>query len=81
MKEPIYKPEHWITYQQGETGGFGRIVGGHFNSESWYYTVEGASADGTHTAVRESEIRFLFTNGSWLAPTSTGSSGSAYKDA
>lgn len=81
MQEPLYKPEHWITFQQGNTGGFGQIVGGSFDGETWLYTVEGSLADNPRRAVREDEVTYLFTNGSWLAPTHLGGSGSAYKDA
>ncbi len=81
MKEPIYKPEYWVTYQQGEAGGFGRIIGGSFDGETWLYTVKGVHANGDLQAVREDEIGYLFQNGSWLAPTGSGARGtSAYKD-
>lgn len=81
MKEPMYRPEYWVTYQQGETGGFGRIIGGSFDGESWHYTIQGSLTDGTHCSVREEEIGYLFQNGSWLAPSGGGNHASAYKDA
>jgi hypothetical protein len=80
MNEPIYKPENWVTFQQGEEGGFGRIVGGSYDGETWHYTVAGSLADGSHQSVKEGEIGFLFQNGSWLAPTSSGGHASIYKD-
>jgi len=80
MKQPTYKPETWITFQQGETGGFGRIVGATFDGEAWVYSVAGANADGSHHAVRETEVSQLFQNNSWLTPTTAASSSSAYQD-
>jgi hypothetical protein len=70
-----------ITFQQGNTGGFGQIVGGSFDGTTWLYTVEGGLGENSRRAVQENEITYLFTNGSWLAPTHLGGSGSAYKDA
>lgn len=81
MKAPTYKPDNWVTFEQGEGGGFGRIIGGSFDGEAWVYTVSGAEEDGSHQTVREDEIGYLFQNGSWLAPTGIGSHESVYKDA
>lgn len=80
MKEPTFKPEQWITYQDGIGGGFGRIVGGVFENEAWVYTVAGASANGEHTQVAEASIIYLLQNNSWLAPTSFGGQGSVYSN-
>ncbi len=80
MKAPIYKPENWVNFEQGETGGFGKIVGGSFDGEGWLYIIAGSIADGSHTVAREDEITYLFQNGSWLAPSGNGGQGdSAYK--
>ena len=81
MHEPLYKPDFWVTYQQGETGGFGQIIGGVYDGETWHYTIKGSRVDGTHTSVRQDEFGYLFQNGSWLAPTGGASNESAYKDA
>lgn len=81
MKEALYKPEHWITFEQGQGGGFGQIIGGSYDGTHWYYTVQGALANGEHQSVREDEVAYLFQNGSWLAPTHLGGGNSAYKDA
>ena len=98
MKEPLYKPEHWVIYQQGTTGGFGKITGGLFTNEAWHYYIAVANSscvnpgdvysapiDNNATSVNntviiaESEVAYLFSNGSWLAPTHLGSGGaSAY---
>ncbi len=81
MKEPAYKPETWVSFQQDEVGGFGRIIGGSFDGESWEYTIQGSSVDGLLYSAREDEIGYVLQNGSWLAPTGIGNHGSAYKDA
>ncbi len=81
MKEPTYKPESWIIYQQGTFGGYGRIIGAAFDGENWNYTTQGSLVNGELHAVKEDEITFLFQNGSWLAPTHLDSrGGSAYTD-
>lgn len=83
MREPLYKPEHWVTYQQGTGGGFGRIVGASFDGTTWIYSVAGPVLNTTYAGVQESEITMLFENGSWLAPRQNGSGnvgGSAYTD-
>ena len=80
MQEPKYKPEHWVIYQQGETGGFGRISGGIFNGQSWYYTVQGSVATGQPHSVSEAEIIFLFNEDdkSWTSPAQANGQTSAY---
>ena len=81
MKTPTYKPDTWVTFQQGETGGYGRIVGASFNNEGWFYIITGSNADGSHHSVREDEIVQSFQNNSWLSvTTSGGSSASVYQD-
>jgi len=80
VKQPAYKPDTWVTYQQGHAGGFGRIIGGLFDGNEWIYTVSGLMTDGAHHAVREHEISHTLQNGSWVAPTALGSNESAYKD-
>lgn len=82
MKQPLYKPEAWVLYEQGtSSGGYGRVAGATFNSESWLYTVSGANADGSHHTVREEEVRQVLQNGSWLTITNSAASSSAYQDA
>lgn len=80
MTEPTYKPEQWVTFEQNGTGGFGQIIGGSFSGSAWSYNVKGALANSQNHSVKESEIAHLLTNGSWLAPTHIGGSGSAYTD-
>lgn len=80
MQEPKYKPEHWVIYQQGESGGFGRISGGTFNGQGWYYTVQGAIATGQPHSVAETEIAYLYNEDdkSWIAPAQAGGQSSVY---
>lgn len=79
MKEPTYKPEQWITFEQEGAGGFGKIIGGSFD-EGWTYTVKGSLANGELCMVHEKEIVYLLQNGSWLAPSHFGGQGSVYSD-
>lgn len=72
MQEPAYKPTQWIIYKQGETGGFGRIIGGTYNGEAWIYSVRGPKTDTTYTEVYEGDITFFYENGSWLEPQHAG---------
>lgn len=81
MKQPTYKPEAWVLYQQESTGGYGHIIGASFNGEVWLYTVAGPQADGSHATVREDEITQILQNGSWLAISVSAASSSAYQDA
>jgi hypothetical protein len=78
VKEPIFKPDQWITFEQGTVGGFGQIVGAAFDGTHWFYSVSGSLDDGSLRMVREDHIVHLFQNGSWLAPTSFGGQSSAY---
>lgn len=78
MKEPIYKPDTWVTYQQAEVGGFGRIIGGSFVSGIWRYTLSGVLTNGQYITIKEDEIIFTLQNGSWIAPTHMSGGGSAY---
>ena len=80
MHEPLYKPEHWILYQQGDNGGFGQIVGGTFGADGWHYTLRGIQLDTTLTSVSENDIIFAYEQNSWIAPTHLGGAGSAYTD-
>jgi hypothetical protein len=80
MHEPSFKPETWITYQQETNGGFGKIIGGHYDGTSWHYTVQGASAGGELQTVHENTITFSLQNGSWMAPTHLTGQGSIYTD-
>ena len=80
MTEPTFKPETWIVFQQETNGGFGRIVGGYHDGESWQYTVEGASLSGDFHAVRNDEVTLALQNGSWIAPSKAGGQGSVYTD-
>ena len=79
MKEPVKKPNQWIVYKKGESGGFGEIVGGYYNGQDWFYTVKGATTDGSLVTVRDDEIAYAYEGGSWLAPTGLVGQ-SAYKD-
>lgn len=72
MHEPAYKPTQWIIYKQGETGGFGSILGGTYTGESWLYSVHGPIVDTTYAEVYEEEITHFYENGSWLEPESGG---------
>jgi hypothetical protein len=79
MNEPIYKPEQWIIYQQGESAGFGQIVGGSYDGEMWNYSIKGSLLDTTFALARQNEIIRYYENGSWLEPRSGGiGNGSAY---
>ena len=83
MTDPLYKPEHWITYKTGNAGGYGKIVGASFNGASWVYSVAGPLLDTTYFGVQEADITAVFENNSWLAPRQNGggdSGGSAYTD-
>lgn len=69
MNEPAYKPDEWVVYQKDETyGGFGKIVGGSFTEEGWFYVVSGPLLDTTFVSIHQDEIIRLFENGSWLEP-------------
>ena len=81
MKEPQFKPEYWVTYKQGEIGGFGRIIGGTFDGAAWHYTIQGSLADGSDNSVLESDITYLFQNGTWISTAGGPNNSSAYKDA
>lgn len=80
MKEPTYKPEQWIVYEQDGAGGFGQIIGGIFDGESWLYTVSGVSVDSEYVQVEQDEITHLLQNGSWLAPSHFGGHTSVYSE-
>lgn len=80
MKEPAYKPDQWIAFQNDGIGGFGQIAGGNFDGDAWEYTVKGSLTDGQLREVRESDITLLLQNGSWLAPSHFGGQGSAYTE-
>lgn len=80
MKQPTYKPEAWVLYEQGNGGGYGHVVGATYSGETWLYTVAGTRADGSHTIIREEEVKQVLQNGSWLTVTTTGASASAYQD-
>lgn len=72
MQEPAFKPTQWIIFKQDDGGGFGRIVGGTFNGESWIYSVRGPITDTTYAEVGEEEITHFYENGSWLEPHNAG---------
>lgn len=80
MNEPTYKPKTWVLFTSEEnTAGFGCIVGGFLNSQGeWSYTVKGTQLDGSLHSVHEADITHTLQNGSWIAPTTFGGSGSAY---
>lgn len=80
MIEPVFKPEQWITFEQGEVGGFGQVVGAAFDGSDWFYSISGSQDDGSLRMVREADIIHLFQNGSWLAPTSFSGKSSAYTE-
>lgn len=80
MQEPAFKPEVWVTFQQDTTGGFGKIIGAHYDGTTWQYTVSGSSANGELHAVREDEVTLSLQNGSWMAPSHIGGGGSVYTD-
>ena len=81
MIEPIYKPDQWIIYRQGDGGGFGQIVGGSHDGDAWIYSVRGPITDTTFATTRQDEITHYYENGSWLEPHSGGmANGSAYTD-
>lgn len=81
MKQPAYKPETWVLFQQGETGGYGHVIGASFENGTWLYTVAGSLGDGSTRAVREEDITQLLQSGSWQAiSVSAGNGGSAYQD-
>jgi len=80
MKQPTYKPETWVLYQQDETGGYGEIVGARYEGETWFYTVSGVSVDGSDVSVREEEVKQIMQNGSWLTVAAASASSSAYQD-
>lgn len=80
MKQPTYKPEAWVLYEEGTGGGYGRVTGANFDGESWVYTVSGALADGSLASVREEDIKQVLQNGSWLTITNAAASSSAYQD-
>lgn len=83
MTDPRYKPQYWVTYQQGQTGGYGQIVGATFDGQAWVYSVAGPSLNTAYTGVKEAEIIALYENSSWMAPRQNGggnAGGSAYTD-
>lgn len=81
MKQPTYKPEAWVLFQQGNNGGYGQVIGATFDGSAWLYTVTGSRVFGTYTTVREEEIKQVLQNGSWLTVTAASASASAYQDA
>lgn len=78
MNEPAYKPSTWILFQQGDGGGFGQVIGGNYDGETWVYTVSGSLQGGELRGVRQEEVTFLLDNGTWLAPTNFSGENSAY---
>jgi hypothetical protein len=82
MQLPSYKPDQWVVYEQGQTGGFGRILGASFNGESWVYSLRGPIVDTTYAEVYEPEITHFYENGSWLEAKhgNIGGKTSAYTD-
>ena len=93
MKEPLFKPGQWVCYQKEDNGGgFGEIIGGHFDSNDWEYVVQHAALDlntdapdGTpiDAVVRTDEIKFIYEGDNWMAPSKTlgGNSVYVYTDA
>lgn len=80
MKQPIYKPEAWVLYEQETAGGYGRVTGANFDGQTWVYTVSGASSNGSHVTVREEQVTQVLQNGSWLTVTNSAAASSAYQD-
>ena len=72
MNEPAYKPDQWVIYRQDGAGGFGQIVGGVHNGETWVYSVRGPITDTTFAEAYEDEITHFYENGSWLEPQHAG---------
>ncbi len=66
MNEPAYKPNQWILFKQDEAGGFGEIVGGTYNGETWVYSVKGPIIDTTYAEVYEEDVTHFYENNSWL---------------
>lgn len=81
MNQPSFKPEYWITYEQEDAGGFGRIVGGSYGSDGWSYLIAGALPNGELQTVKEEAIVLVYENGSWSAPSQITGQNSAYVSA
>lgn len=79
MKEPIYAPDQWVTYEHANGGGFGKIVGGDFDGTDWYYAVKGQLVQGPAIRVKEDAVLLILDNKSWLPPVKQ-SSTDIYKD-
>ncbi len=79
MKEPNYKPNQWVQYElEDNIGGFGQVVGGVYNNDTWQYHVRGATDSETNVLVPQDAVKFILENGNWTAPQHFGGSNSAY---
>jgi len=83
VQEPKFKPDHWVIYQQGESGGMGRISGGTFGGQGWNYTIVGAAVNGQPYSVSESEIAYLLGDDgkTWSTPSQASGQSAAYTNA
>lgn len=77
MQEPTYKPGQWVAYQQGNTGGFGEIIGGRHDGNVWRYTVQNSSKNSDAVVLAE-EIKFTLEGGNWMAPNHIVGNSSVY---
>lgn len=76
MNTPLFRPEQWVLYEHASEGGdeiitettagFGKIVGGSYDGESWCYSVHGPMADTTYVVVPEASITHILESGSWM---------------
>jgi hypothetical protein len=78
MNEPTYKPTTWIAFALDTQGGFGQIVGAHFDGTQWHYIVSGSLENGALRVVPHHTITYALQNGSWMPPTTFGGQNSAY---
>jgi len=88
MKEPLFKPGQWVSYQRSEDGegGFGEITAGYFDGSDWQYVVHNGTVaftdapDGTpvDALVLAEDIKFIYEGDNWMAPSTTLGSNSVY---
>ena len=68
MQEPVYAPNQWVTYQHANGGGFGKIIGGDFDGDTWHYIIKGQLVQGPAVRIKEEDIKLILDNRSWLPP-------------
>lgn len=78
MQEPTFKPNTWVAYAQGGVGGFGEIIGGHFDGTDWHYLIKAVGRDGSSARILGTDIQFTYEGGNWMKPNYLSGNSSIY---